>query len=375
MAVNNTISSNKAIENSQIKTENTLIKKDIPRVNSYKDINVKDLTSIGSSNINYKLNSYLKHSNSNFSLINVNTIYQEFHELYDESGDNKRDSSYSDSTKYMYMSSGDLEKYQDVIISKNQFLKLLNEEKLPKDLLQEKLTKSDYELNYIDSGINLRHSYLNKLKQRGLLSSEKSRSHNSIIIFDWDDTLLCTSHLFPNNIFKDNLDISKKDFSKLSKIDEVVYKILTFALENSLVYIITNSAPGWVEMSSQKFFPKSFELLKKLTIVSARGLYESKFPNDAKQWKIQAFIETCCKLNLNLVTNLICLGDSIIEIEAAHILASKFSNAFIKTVKFKEAPKPEELLKQLITVLDQINIIFSTVKNITIRVEKKLKPK
>jgi len=57
--------------------------------------------------------------------------------------------------------------------------------------------------------------------------------------------------------------------------------------------------------------------------------------------------------------------------EAAHILASKFSQAFIKTIKFRETPKPEELVKQLSLVTDQFSTIYSSAKNLTIRVEKK----
>ena len=90
-------------------------------------------------------------------------------------------------------------------------------------------------------------------------------------------------------------------------------------------------------------------------------------------WKIQAFLEMQKNFNKNLVTNIICLGDSIIEMEAAQIIAAKFTQAFIKTIKFKEAPRPDELNKQLLLVLDQFNKIYSGVKNLTIRVEKKTK--
>jgi hypothetical protein len=65
------------------------------------------------------------------------------------------------------------------------------------------------------------------------------------------------------------------------------------------------------------------------------------------------------------------MGDSLIEIEAAHILASQFSQAYIKTVKFRETPKPEELTKQLCLILQQLPQIFSCVKNLSIKVEKK----
>ena len=59
--------------------------------------------------------------------------------------------------------------------------------------------------------------------------------------------------------------------------------------------------------------------------------------------------------------------------EAGRILASRFTEAFIKTVKFKEAPNLDELLKQLKVVSSQFGIIYSRIKNLTIRVEKKKK--
>ena len=115
------------------------------------------------------------------------------------------------------------------------------------------------------------------------------------------------------------------------------------------------------------------KLLSKITIISARGEYESKYPNDSRMWKIEAFSNMQKKFDSDLVTNIICLGDSFIEMEAGHTLAGKFQQAFIKTVKFRESPKPEELNKQLTLVADQFVGIYSAVKNLTIRVEKKKK--
>ena len=43
--------------------------------------------------------------------------------------------------------------------------------------------------------------------------------------------------------------------------------------------------------------------------------------------------------------NLICLGDSNIEMDASHVLAKKFNKSLIKTIKFRENPRPEELIK------------------------------
>jgi len=75
--------------------------------------------------------------------------------------------------------------------------------------------------------------------------------------------------------------------------------------------------------------------------------------------------------NTELLTNIVCLGDSTIELEAGLLLASKFSHACIKTVKFKEIPKLDELCKELLLVLDEFNTIFKSVKNLTIKVERK----
>lgn len=63
-------------------------------------------------------------------------------------------------------------------------------------------------------------------------------------------------------------------------------------------------------------------------------------------------METRKDLEEDKITNLIALGDNMFEIEAAHILGSKFSNAFIKTVKFRQSPSPQELIKQIKLVID-----------------------
>jgi hypothetical protein len=52
-----------------------------------------------------------------------------------------------------------------------------------------------------------------------------------------------------------------------------------------------------------------------------------------------------------MITNIVALGDSMMEIDAAHHLAQRFNQAFIKTVKFREFPKPNELVKQLNLVI------------------------
>ena len=236
------------------------------------------------------------------------------------------------------------------------------------------LSSYDYELNFYRNGNDIRQSYLAKLLSKNVWTPNiKPKQHNSIIIFDWDDTLLPTSFLTPGGIFDENIKLSQSDTEKLSKLEQAVAKLLNEAVEKGKVYIITNAGNGWVEYSANRFYPTIMPILEKIKIISARGQYEKVFPGNSRQWKIEAFLNLQKNLNISLVTNIICLGDSLFEMEAGRILASKFTEAFIKTIKFREAPKLDELLKQLKLVCVQFPSIYSSIKNLTIRVERKKK--
>lgn len=233
--------------------------------------------------------------------------------------------------------------------------------------------------NILDSNFqksqNIRNKYLIKLVNKNIWPILKTKTHNNIIIFDWDDTLLCTSYLTPNGLFHNNTELTDNDKQIFDKLEYSVRKLLNCCIGKCETYIITNAANGWVEFSSNKYYPEIIEILSNVKIISARGEFEKYYPKDSRQWKIQAFLNLLKTFDYNLVTNLICVGDSFIEMEAGHILASKFKKAFIKTIKFKESPKPEELYKQLKLVIGQFDSIFSSNKNLTIRVEKKVKEK
>ena len=147
--------------------------------------------------------------------------------------------------------------------------------------------------------------------------------------------------------------------------------MLELAVKYGRVYIITNAAEGWVEFSCQKFMPEVLPILEKITIISARAKYESHFPHDIPKWKLYTFLDTQTELTNGNMKNVVALGDSMCEIDAAHHLAMKFQKALIKTVKFREFPKPNELVKQLNLVISKFDDIINNVRNLTIRLEKK----
>ena len=218
-------------------------------------------------------------------------------------------------------------------------------------------------------GKNTRSAYFNKLISKNLFN-QKPKKHNNIFIFDWDDTLLCTSVLSPNGYFDDEIEISENTFEKIKKLEIYVKNILSKAIEKGDTYIITNSELAWIDYSCQRFFPSVYELIDKIKIISARDLYEEKYPNDYKIWKIKAFNDIVKNYALHLPTNIMSFGDSSYEIDAAFDIINKFKNGFIKAIKFKEYPLISDIISQLIILLEKFDILYQTCRNFTININE-----
>lgn len=215
------------------------------------------------------------------------------------------------------------------------------------------------------------------IKSNDQILKERIKKDLDLFIFDWDDTLLCTTKLSRFGYLDNNLDIKPLDMTKIQNLEKNVKSILEKAIEKGDTYIITNSESGWVEFTCKKYFPNVTHLLTKIKIISARDLYEKEYPAESKKWKKKAFRDLSKNyINvLDLPTNIICIGDSPYDLKAGKHLAKKFSNSFIKTIKFREYPSIEELVIQLKLVNDKFNFIYKKRKNLTITVEKKLKSK
>ena len=141
--------------------------------------------------------------------------------------------------------------------------------------------------------------------------------------------------------------------------------------------IITNARKGWVEFSSRKFLPRLHSLIMKyVTIISARVDYEHLDPFNTLLWKQMAFtrmwenpalLEACP----SVLTNVISLGDSTFEMDAATAFAEKSpGRCFLKLIKLKENPTFDELKSELDVVIAQYAKIFSSVSNLKIKLER-----
>lgn len=221
-----------------------------------------------------------------------------------------------------------------------------------------------YNKNIFGNAKRIRDAYYNQLIIKNIWNPLiKEKKSNTLFFFDWDDTLMCTSYIMPIKMIR----------GKLKNLDENISNLLNKTKERGIVFLITNSSPGWVEYSSTNFLPLTAKILNNIKIISAKGLFSKKYPGEPKQWKIKAFKYTIEKYNINTkkISNIICFGDSYIDLEAIESLRYYFTNAFIKIIKFKECPHYVELEKQIWIVISQLDFIVKKVKNLSLKVSKK----
>ncbi len=219
------------------------------------------------------------------------------------------------------------------------------------------------------------NSSIEKLFSNIIWKKDKNKKlFNSIIIFDWDDTLLCTSLINKYGYYSEMKKYPMNDLIQISLLEAFVMEILEKSFQKGDTYLITSSEKGWVEFSCKKFFPNLFPLLSKLKIISSREKYEKMHPYNFLMWKMEVckYFAKDYNYNINLPTNIISIGDSFADIEAGRSLENKFKKCFIKTIKFVKFPGVKDLIEQLGLILDKFEHIISSCYNWNIKVEKKI---
>lgn len=107
-----------------------------------------------------------------------------------------------------------------------------------------------------------RHKFLAKLAQKQVWISpiDQPKSSHTLIIFDWDDTLLCTSQLTPLDeyIVDGEIVLPKELTQELEVLDDRALFILEKSITLGKTIVVTNAAYGWVEASGKRFLPKTF---------------------------------------------------------------------------------------------------------------------
>ena len=217
---------------------------------------------------------------------------------------------------------------------------------------------------------SIRAGYIRKLEASKASMPQLSRPKRAqvVTIFDWDDTLLCTTHL--EMVQRQYGAIPVQVREQLASLERVVLSLLENAVKNGKAFIITNASEGWVQHSSSMCMPGLTDALSQVDIISARQGFEASFPGDSHAWKMHAFLQVSNKLQMEAVTNLISVGDSHIEMDAVHLLGRSFAHALVKTVKLWERPTPYELQKQLEVVAEKLPDIYRSGTTLNIWLER-----
>lgn len=137
---------------------------------------------------------------------------------------------------------------------------------------------------------------------------------------------------------------------ELQMLESQVIKILQESLRYGTVKVVTNAEEGWVELSGARFMPKltAFIREKHIKIVSARSSYEAHFPESPSSWKTAAFVAEVDETFPDIdQLNVLVLGDSLSERDAAHALAGRLPLSCVKSVKLVERPNVAQLQRQI----------------------------
>lgn len=174
----------------------------------------------------------------------------------------------------------------------------------------------------------------------------------AVLIFDWDDTLLCSSWLAARNLRLDEPEVVPAAVrTQLESLEEAAINALEKAKAYGTVLIITNAEAGWVELSAQKFMPRVVPYLRDLRIISARTEFEPSWPDSPVDWKVQSFMKEVGnfvdRVDVKEHKNILSFGDSIHERTAVQHATKRLTDHSCKSIKFVERPTVDQLTRQL----------------------------
>lgn len=179
-------------------------------------------------------------------------------------------------------------------------------------------------------------------------------SEETILIFDWDDTVLPSSWVQGQGLrLDDESKLSCWQREQLSEVAQVAAETLRIAKQLGTVVLVTNAERGWIELSCQKFMPTLYPALESVKLLSARTTYESPELNSPLDWKLCAFESEITRVfgkdvisEPDLRKNVLSLGDSVHEREALLRATASLPNCRSKSLKFVERPDIGQICKQ-----------------------------
>ncbi|KAF4678122.1 hypothetical protein FOL47_005401 [Perkinsus chesapeaki] len=197
-----------------------------------------------------------------------------------------------------------------------------------------------------------------------------SCKEDTLIIFDWDDTILPTRFLTVEcGLRVDGPGPSPELRKTLDAYAELANTTLLAAMELGTVIIVTNAETGWLPLTCAKFLPSMLPTINMIYHTSARSTFEPRGFPSAFEWKEQAFRHAIASHFSDVPAVhgrrrcVISLGDSAHERMAAIYACREFNEQSLidssspagllcKSLKFMERPDLEHLRKEQYLIQD-----------------------
>eukprot|EP00416_Gambierdiscus_australes_P033807 CAMPEP_0171095366 /NCGR_PEP_ID=MMETSP0766_2-20121228/43131_1 /TAXON_ID=439317 /ORGANISM="Gambierdiscus australes, Strain CAWD 149" /LENGTH=265 /DNA_ID=CAMNT_0011554163 /DNA_START=48 /DNA_END=845 /DNA_ORIENTATION=- len=208
----------------------------------------------------------------------------------------------------------------------------------------------------------------------GTCAASPFSQEDTIIIFDWDDTILPSSWMQSEGLTLDSGSRpSFEQAAQLRSLARCAARTLQSAKRFGHVVLVTNAERGWIELSCHKFMPGLAPLLEGLKIVSARSSYERLGVASPVEWKCRAFQSECSSFFRLAGTerrrNVVSLGDSLNERSALFCVTKDMQNCCTKSLKFMEQPDVVQLQREHELLSHSILQILGHDGNLDLRVQ------
>jgi hypothetical protein len=188
---------------------------------------------------------------------------------------------------------------------------------------------------------NLKHSNQNSKK-----------NNNKIFILDWDDTLFSTSFFLNKNKI-----LTNEEQNLFEKLGESVTKFINLSKSFGTVFIITNSTKKWLYKTAFNYLKLKENLFDGVFIISAREKFNDEIVPKF-MWKGLIFKQ----LNkfFEYSDSIVCISDSINDINEGKKIKTIFKNINISTIKFFDKPSPTQNKKEIDLIIENFNNIINS---------------
>jgi len=240
---------------------------------------------------------------------------------------------------------------------------------------------------------------------------EYFQAEQTIILFDWDDTLCPSTWIRENrpalSFFK-ACPLDEKYQRPLRELQQHVEATLQLAMKVGKVVIVTNAMEPWVETSCRNFMPAILPIVEQIPVVYARsvfdllscerprprgtalpGLYASSGQNRLnsvakengmlpQKWKEVAFEQEIAtfysRYEHQSWKNVISIGDSVFERDAVkRVVVNRPSvekKCRTKTTKLLDEPAIDELIAEVRVVHDVLGLMVQYDGNLEIEIDE-----